>query len=223
MTSIVLTSDFPATPNQAIVDCMQRASARPRIACIAPVTASRQERFPALAKQFADLGFTRVESCDIDERPDERQLAELGECDVVYLTGGDPIVFRRHILRTGLATELRRCVENGGLILGASGGAMQLTRNVSLYRLLDTPLDEVATRHSEHEGLGLVDCELLPHLNRHDAAFLETVRAYSERVDHDVIALADGAALLHSNGDETRCVGEAVRFRDGSRTPISGA
>jgi len=58
------------------------------------------------------------------------------------------------------------------------------------------------------------------HLNRLEASFLETVRRYSERVGHDVIALADGAAVLHTGGDDYTCVGEAALFRQGARTPI---
>ncbi len=97
---------------------------------------------------------------------------------------------------------------------------MQLTKNVSLFRLLSAPLDEVSGDRAEHEALGFVDYELLPHLNRFEAPFLETVRRYSERVPHDIIALADGAAVLHSSSGDYRCVGRAARFRNGVMSPI---
>jgi hypothetical protein len=97
---------------------------------------------------------------------------------------------------------------------------MQLTRNVSLYRLLVLPLEEVLAARGEYEALGAADCEVLPHLNRHDPPFLETVRRYSEHVPHDIVALADGAALLCSADGELRCAGAAVRFRGGVSTPL---
>jgi hypothetical protein len=66
-----------------------------------------------------------------------------------------------------------------------------------------------------------VDYELLPHLNRFEAPFLETVRRYSERVPHDIIALADGAAVLHMSSGGYRSVGPAARFRNGVMSPIA--
>jgi len=102
---------------------------------------------------------------------------------------------------------------------------MQLTRNVSLFRLLTTTLEEVFANRGEYEELGVVSYELLPHLNRFKPPFLETVRRYSERVAHDVIAIADGAAVLHTStrGNDYRCVGQAVGFRNGVMAPIEGA
>jgi hypothetical protein len=43
----------------------------------------------------------------------------------------------------------------------------------------------------------------------------EAVREYPEHIDHDVIALADGAARLHVDG-EVGCTGVAMRFRRGA-------
>jgi hypothetical protein len=69
---------------------------------------------------------------------------------------------------------------------------MQLTKNVSLFRLLTAALDEVFENRGEYVALGVVDYESLPHWNRFEPSFLEIVRRYLERVDHDVIGLADG-------------------------------
>jgi peptidase E len=109
------------------------------------------------------------------------------------------------------------------LIVAASGGSMQLTKNVSLFRLLTVPLDEVSANRGEYEALGVVDYEILPHLNRFEPSFLETVRRYSKRVAHDVIGLTDGAAVLHRSSDDYWCVGQATRFRSGVMTPIDTA
>lgn len=223
MLNIILTSDFPSTANQAVFECMRGGSPRPKIAWIPPFTRIGRERFPVAQELFESYGFSDLEYCDIDEEPDEGQLARLDEYDVVYLTGGDPIGFRQNILRAGLPPRLRRCLAVGRLIVGASGGSMQLTRNVSLFRLLTTTLEEVLANRGAYEALGVVGYELLPHLNRFEPPFLETVRRYSERVAHDVIALADGAAVLHTSAEDCRCIGEAVRFRNGVMAPIEMA
>ena len=96
---------------------------------------------------------------------------------------------------------------------------MQFTPNVSLYRLLSAAVDTVVAERSDYCGLGLVDYELLPHLNRLDQAFIARVQRYSERVPCDIVALEDGAAIVHTD-DGARCIGRAVRFRDGVRSVI---
>ena len=221
--NIALTSDLPSTPNQVVFDFMRSGRPRPRIAWMAPFTRMGRERFPAAKGLFAAYGFSDLEYCDIDQEPSHEQLAGLDQYDIIYLTGGDPIGFQRSILRAGLPARLQQCLAAGRLIVAASGGSMQLTKNVSLFRLLTAPLDEVLANHGEYEALSVVEYEILPHMNRFEAAFMETVRRYSERITHDVIALADGAALLHTNRDNYRCIGEATRFSNGIMTLIEAA
>jgi peptidase E len=217
--NLALTSDLPSTPNQTVFEYMRRCGNQPRIAWIPPVSASGHQRFASAREQFGSYGFPTLEFIDIDENPNEARLARLGDYEVVYFAGGDPLVFRDRILRLGLAARLRAYAGSGGLIVAASGGAMQFGRNVSPYRLLGATLDDVVAAHGAHDALGFVDYELLPHLNRHEPAFLEIVRRYSERVPHDVIALDDGSAMLHVD-DEWQCVGDASRFRVGVRSSV---
>ena len=223
MLNLALTSDFPSTANSAVFDYMRSGSPRPRIAWIPPFTKAGRERFPSAQDLFGSYGFSNVEYYDIDEESNEGQLARLDEYDVIYLTGGDPIGFRRNILRAGLCSRLHQCIAAGRMIVGASGGSMQLTKNVSLFRLLNATLEEVCASRAEYEALGLVGYEMLPHLNRLEPPFLETVRCYSERVTHDIIALADGAAVFHESADDYRCVGHAMRFRNGVISSIETA
>lgn len=221
--NIALTSDLPSTANQTVFDLMRKGHRDPRIAWIAPFTSTGRQHFPIAQDQFAKYGFSNLEYCDIDEEPNEMQLGVLDQYDIIYLTGGDPIGFRRNILRSGLSTRLQQALIAGCLIVAASGGSMQLTRNVSLYRLLTTSFEKVLVDRSEYDALGIVAYEILPHLNQPELSFLEKVRGYSEQVDHDVIGLADGAALLHINTDEYLCVGQVTRFRKGEVQIIEAA
>jgi peptidase E len=125
---------------------------------------------------------------------DQRMSIKKYDCDVIYLTGGNPIGFRRNVIRAGLAGPPLQYLTTGRTVVAASGGSMLLTKNVSLFRLLDMALDEVFENRDEYQALGVVGYEILPHLNRVARSFLETVCRYSERVDHDVIGLADGAS-----------------------------
>ncbi len=212
---LILTSDFPSTANPAVCNRMRRCIRSPKIAWISPFTRPGRDRYPSAQELFASCGFPNLEYCDIDEEPDDGQLARLDDFDIIYLTGGDPIRFRHNIERTALRSRLQKCLEAGRLIMGASGGAMQLTANVSLFRLTSMTVEEVIADRDGYKALGFAAYELLPHLNRFEPPFLERVRRYSEWVSHDIIAVADGAATLHASGDRFTCVGRAARFRRG--------
>ena len=220
---LALTSDFPSTPNPDVLAQIRAASASPRIAWISPTTSTGRERFPAAQTLFRSLGVEGLEYCDIDEEPNQSQLNRLDEYDVVYLTGGDPVVFHRNLRQHGLGERLRACMGAGRLLVAASGGAMQLTKNISLFRLLSGTVDDVLGAYAEYEGLSVVDYELLPHLNRLDPSFIERVREYSAHLLHDVVALADGAALIYGGSPGPWCSGRAVRFRHGIDAPIGRA
>jgi peptidase E len=220
MMNLILTSDFPSTGNEVVLARMWSSATKPRIAWISPGPDAGGERFRRAQEQFGRYGFDRLESCDIEAEVDEHRWSQLEQYDILYLSGGDPIRFRRNLRRTGLSEQLRKYLAAGQLVVAASGGALQLTQNVSLFRLQGATVDDVFARRSEYEALGVVAYELLPHLNRFEPAFLEKVRQYSERVACDVLALADGAAVLHSSRDDYRCVGQAAIFRQGVMTPI---
>jgi peptidase E len=218
--NLMLTSDLPSTECPVVFDRMRDVLSRPRIAWIPPFTDVSRARFLSAQKQFRRFGFDDLEYYDIDEQANEAQLSQLEQYDIVYLSGGDPIRFRANILRTGLSVQLRRCLDKGRLLVGASGGSLQLTKNISLFRLQTATVDEVFADRNEYEALGFVRYELLPHLNWFDEEFLEKVREYSQRIEHDIVALHDGAAVLHRNFDDYHCVGKAARFRNGGMTPI---
>jgi dipeptidase E len=223
MLQLALTSDFPSTAQHDVVDLMRKSNPCPRIAWVPPSTQLGRARFPAAQDVFAAYGFSDLEYCDIDQAPNLELLAHLDRYDVIYLTGGDPIGFRHTLLRTDVHARLRAYLASGHLIVAASGGAMQLTKNVSLFRLQSAALDDVLATHSSYAALEVVEYELLPHLNRLAPAFVEGVRRYSESMPHDIVAMADGAALVYEKSDVYRAVGRVVRFRQGEAREIGDA
>ena len=211
---LILTSDFPSSAPAEVVERLKASGDSPRIAWIPPDTDGGHTHFDAARQRFSALGFNRLEPCDIDREKDEVQLAYLHEFDVIYLSGGDPLRFRYNMFRAGLSGGLRRCLAARRLVVAASGGSMLLTPNVSLYRLQTESVEAVLNDRGRFDAVSAVSYEVLPHANRCDAALLGKVRRYSEQVDHDIVALSDGAALLHA-GDSFEAVGEVARYRLG--------
>src|SRR5262245_25016855 len=168
MLRLVLTSNFPSTPTEAVSECLRSAAANPLVAWIPPLTSKGRERFRAAQQAFRSLGVSSLEFCDIDEEPDERQLSRRDRYEALCVSGVDPLVFRSNIERSGMAAGLRAYLWSGRLVVAASGGAMQFTANVSLYRLLTATVDAVVGEYAAHAGLGVVGYELLPHVNTLD-------------------------------------------------------
>jgi hypothetical protein len=77
-------------------------------------------------------------------------------------------------------------------------------------RLRSRPLEVVLAEHHLYSGLAAVDYELLPHADSAPPEFQETVRRYSEGLACDVVALADGAAMVHLDS-ESHPVGQVRR------------
>ena len=217
---LILTSDFPSSSNGAVLTRILRTNENPHVAWVPPLTAVGNAKFADAQERFKSLGISKLEFCDIDQEPNDAQLGGLDQYDVLYFTGGDPLVFRQNIQRSGVSIGIRNCLAAGRLIVAASGGAMQFTTNVSLYRLLTQSVEKVAADHSAYAALGLVEYELLPHLNTLDEEFLVKVRRYSEVVSSDIVALEDGAAMIHENDGSVSCIGRGVRFRGGREVAV---
>ena len=219
--NLTLTSNLPTTPIEAVYQLMRSTGKRPRIAWIPPSIEINLERFAAARKLFDIHGFDRLEVVSIDVSQNGSS-ARLADYDVVYLSGGDPVRFRTHLLQGNLAAELRNYIETGKMIVASSGGSLQFTKNISVFRLIELEVDEVIVQWSEYKALDIVPYEFLPHLNVHSESFLEKVRLYSQAIDHPIIGVEDGGALIHKSINEYQVVGRASIFRHGDIEIIRG-
>ena len=216
---LLLTSDFPLSRNEIILEHIRSKGSNPRIAWIPPFSKEGHERFPKAKESFKSFGFTNLDFIDIDEDLDERQLDYLNKYDVIYLTGGNPISFKQNILQSGLESHLLNLIVEDTLIMGASGGSMQFTKNVSLFRLVTETVEQVIREHPNYEGLNIVNYEFLPHYNSMESSFIEKVSEYSKGIDHDIVSITDGSAIFHNN-NEIVYIGNTVRFHDGNMITI---
>jgi len=212
--ALIVTSNFPADAAPRLVERLQAVAAAPRIAWIAPQTEGGRANYEQAVASFSHLGFTQLEYCDIDREKDDVQLAFLHEFDIIYLSGGDPIAFRYHLLRAGLGGRLRQALAAGCVIVTASGGSLLLTPNVSVHRLRSESLGAVLATRARYDALSLVEYELLPHLNCCDEALIGSVQRYAATTAQEVIGLPDGSALLHETpAAGFDAIGENRRFK----------
>jgi peptidase E len=219
--NLVLTSNLPSTPIEAVYQLMRQIGELPRIAWIPPFKDIENKRFTIAKRLFEAHGFERLETFSMGGAGIESST-RVEDYDVIYLSGGDPVKFRENLIQSNLANHLRNLIKNGKMIVASSGGSMQLAKNVSVFRLINLEVEQVIAERIEYEALGIVPYEFLPHLNAHSESFLEKVRQYSQAIHHPVIGVEDGGALMHKSRDTYQLVGRASIFRHGDIESIEG-
>jgi len=89
---------------------------------------------------------------------------------------------------------------------------MLLTRNVALFRLESATFADALTSHATLGALAFVDYEMLPHANRFLSALPGELDGYARQVGCDVIALDDGAAVIHTTATDYVFLGKVTRY-----------
>ena len=94
--------------------------------------------FQRVQEHYRDLGLYDVEYFDLgtefSAEPNSEALSRLLSCAVVHLSGGDTTEFLALLQRRNFLSVLRRYVNNGGILLGVSAGAMLMCPDIGLCR-----------------------------------------------------------------------------------------
>ncbi len=139
---------------------------------------------------FKDKGIVFENAFVVDYEMDSATAVSLIEAaDVVWLSGGNTLLQMKNIKNYGLIDALQR---GNGITIGMSAGAINMAKKVVLAKNVDDDIPEL----SVYDGIGLVDFNIEPHLNKatcehirdveiaarvspiyglHDEAFLEVV------------------------------------------------
>lgn len=163
--------------------------------------------------------YFRALGAEVLEVPDPREHGlppVLSQARVLVLPGGSPSRLRRGLAETGLEGVLRRLLDDGGAVVGASAGAMLLGSW--------TVLPEEGLRVEPATGVvpGVV---VVPHWRGARADWLAAIDAVVE--DGIVLGIPEQSGLLLQDGEGAAVGRAAVRFvrerRDlgrGSRIPM---
>jgi dipeptidase E len=141
---------------------------------------------------------------DLYSEFDPLKIKELLKCDIIHLSAGNPMEFRFAIKKRNMKKVLWDYFNNGGTIVGVSGGAVQLGKSTKLFQLFSETLS-----NGDSDTLQFVDFEFLPHYNRWDDRFKREVLKYSQTTRTTVYAGNDGDGLF-VDGDNIQLIGDIV-------------
>ena len=216
MMELVLYSDQVSDKNRIVNEKMLELISKEKVKLgYIPSTGDKDRAFfNAQVEFYHKYGIDDFLFFDLDDEYDPLKIEELLSCDVIHLSAGNPIYFLNNIKRRRFELILQKYVQNGGLLIGVSGGAVQIGRSAGLYKVFIDHLDSAISNIKEFDALGLVDFEILPHYNRWDEDYKKDVKEYSKKLRTIIYALHDGDGII-VNGDSIEFIGNVIKIENG--------
>jgi len=152
---------------------------------------------------FSKLGFAQVVIYDIAGKDKELLSSDLGNFDIIFLSGGSSFHLLKHMRNSGFDEVITRLLDKRVIYMSSSAGSIAAgsTAVVANWR---HPERRPITRPKYTVGLGLVPFAISPHLNDNNR---EAIYRLASLVDFPVVALTDRQAVLSVNG-QAKIVGE---------------
>ena len=152
-----------------------------------------------------DLIFKQIDIVDISAVPQDNWQPRLEAADILMFGGGNTFHLMNWIKKSGLATLLPEWLKTK-ICVGISAGSMVTAKKLDLT-LWSTFYGETVGELSDDNGLGLVDFQIIPHLN---SDWFTNIRE-----DKLAEALKDVADTVYAIDDNT-----AIKVEEGNVTVV---
>lgn len=136
-----------------------------------------------------------VDYFDLSDAFSDSDLSALKEYGTIYLSGGNTFVFMDMARKRNLYPIVKTHGENGGLLIGASAGALMMTPSISLAAIAD----ENTPALTDLSGFSFVPFEFHPHY-ANSAEENDFLRAHCD-ASKMIYTCKDGDGIYCSNGD----------------------
>ncbi|MBM7692202.1 dipeptidase E [Peribacillus deserti] len=176
-----------------------------------PSTEDKKKKyFNTKVQYYGHYGLQNIMFIDLYSEFDPLKVKELLSCDIIHLSAGNPIQLRSAIKNRKMENALWDYFNQGGTIIGVSGGAVQLGKSAKLFQLF------TGNHNNEDlDTLNFVDFDFLPHYNRWNEDFKQDVFKFSQTTGTTIYAGNDGEGLIVEDGTIKR-IGNVVKVRDGN-------
>ena len=169
---------------------------------------------------YSQYNITDFMFLDLDSEFNNELVEELLTCDIIHISGGDPIYCLTNMRKRNFYSVLKEYYLNDGILVGVSGGAVQLGKNAVSFKIFQSSLDEALNEFDNLQTMGVVDFEFLPHYNRWGEEFKDLVKEYSRMVKTTIYACDDGDGIIIDNGT-IAFIGTIKKIENGTETTFS--
>lgn len=148
----------------------------------------------------------RVDYFDLSDDFSDEALSKLLDYGAVYLSGGNTYACMDSAKKRNIYPILKKHLENGGLLIGASAGSIMMTPTIDLAGIGG---DKNTPNLKDTAGFNFVDFEFHPHFK--DKEVPDYLSEYMKGEEHDLYTCKDGSGIFYSNG-ETILFGEVSKW-----------
>lgn len=161
-----------------------------------------------------DLGFD-IDIVDFSALSKEMWLSRLNEVKILFFEGGNTQYLRQKIKESGFEIEIESLLTDR-LWIGASAGSCVVCPTIvnSIQDLFDETIADLPS-----DGLGLVNFQIVPHLN---SPYFDKIRENELRFARKEMQKADGTAMyaiddnsaISVDGSEIKIISSGVYFSE---------
>ncbi|WP_181350222.1 Type 1 glutamine amidotransferase-like domain-containing protein [Thalassobacillus sp. CUG 92003] len=167
----------------------------PRLGYIPSQTDESRTYFHPAWDQFKRIGFEDYVYVDVDREYDASLLPELRQCDAIFLSGGNTFHFLSCLKQTEMLVWLQAYVREGGVLIGASAGAMIMTQRIDIADIVDEKYkSQSPLSKSDYGSFGLASMHFYPHYERTKYE-QEQLHSFIEG-DLPVVTCEDGSGVV---------------------------
>lgn len=187
---IVLQSNF--VPGNQVVDKTWISMAdKIKTLHYIPSASGSIQYFEKCRAWYNDLGIPNIQQFDIDEHYNEEEIDNLFSCDAIFLSGGNTFYFLSLFQKHNLIDRLRRYIQDSGVCIGVSAGAVLMSPTIGIAELCDD--NEIGI--TDISAVNLIDFEFFPHfVNQSDILLdLQTRANMTQKI---IYACKDGNGII---------------------------
>lgn len=140
-------------------------------------------------QQLYDLGYENVEFLDLENNSN----VSFENVATIYVCGGNTFKLLKAVHESNFKEQVIEVLQNGGLYIGASAGALVLSPTIALASEIEPDENEVGL--SNLNGMNLIEFEILPH---YTPELESEVKTYQAKTPYQVKVISNEEILVTS-------------------------
>lgn len=130
-----------------------------------------------------------VDYFDLSDDFSDESLEEMLNYGTIYLSGGNTYIFLNDARKRSLYKILRKHLQNGGLLIGASAGALMMTPTIDIADGFDENIFEL----TDVKGFAFVPFEFFPHF---EELYRDQIDMYMKNRTRELYLCKDGDGIF---------------------------
>lgn len=117
----------------------------------------------------------------------------LNEYDFIFVSGGNIFYLAYRLKETGIDSLVKKYIQDGGLYIGSSAGALVLADDISPFKFADDP----TVAPSMYPGLDILSNIIIPHVdNDHYAETMSQIHQVYKQKNRETVLLNDDQVYI---------------------------